>query len=214
MTKGTYEVLAEIKPRPAMWLGAATIGRLSSFLHGFWYAQDNLIPTFEMPPFELLHDWTAIRFKQGYSAAGWCNILINECQGDELAALQLFFTLLEEFKQVQAVRVVEVALGPDNLAFFYSEACQVRRYNVGPSKEETRSLSPDKIYIIQFSGGLGYYVFHHRKGEVVARDVYYPSFRAVLKRLRQEFGPTLHYHDSLDLSMSAIGAIMRGINYN
>jgi hypothetical protein len=210
MAKGTYELLTEIKPRPAMWFGVATIGRLDAFLHGFWYAHDYLVPAFEMPPFELLHDWTAIRFNQGYSTAGWCNILIKECQGDEVAALQLFFTLLEEFKQVQAVRVVEVVLGPDNLAFFYSEACQVRRYNAGPGTEATRCPSPDKIYIIQFSGGLGYYAFHHREGELVARDVYQSSFRAALKRLRQEFGPTLHYQDSTDLSTSVIKAIMRG----
>ncbi|RZK32125.1 MAG: hypothetical protein EOO63_02285 [Hymenobacter sp.] len=211
MAKGIYELLTEIKPRPAMWFGVAAIGRLDAFLHGFWYAHENyLVPAFEMPPFELLHDWTATRFNQGYSTAGWCNILINECQGDEVAALQLFFTLLEEFKRVQAVRVVEVVLGPDNLAFFYSEACQVRRYNVGPSKEETRSLPPDKIYIIQFSGGLGYYAFHHREGELIDRDRYYSSFRAALKQLRQEFGPTLHYQDSNDLSLSAIKAIMQG----
>lgn len=194
-----------------MWLGVAAIGRLDAFLHGFWYAHENYLEAaFEMPPFDLLHDWTAIRFNQGYSTAGWCNILIKECQGDEVAALQLFFTLLEEFKQVQAVRVVEVVLGPDNLAFFHSAACQVRRYNVGPSKEETRFLPPDKIYIIQFSGGLGYYTFHHRAGELFDRDRSYSSFRAALKQLRREFGPTLQYQDATDLSTSAIKAIMQG----
>lgn len=210
MAKGTYELLTEIKARPAMWIGVAAIGRLEAFLHGFWYAHDYLVPAFEMPPFELLHDWTAIRFNQGESTAGWCNMLIKECQGDEGAALQLFFTLLEEFKQVQAVRVVEVVLGPDNLAFFHSEACQVQRYNAGPSTEETRCPPPDKLYIIQFSGGLGYYAFHHRAGKLVNRDRYCSSFRAALQRLRWEFGPTLHYHDSTNLSTSAIQAIMRG----
>lgn len=210
MAKGTYELLTEIKPRPALWFGVATIGRLEAFLQGFRYAHNYVGPAFEMPPFELLHDWTAIRFNQVYSTAGWCNMLIKECQGDEVAALELFFTLLEEFKQVHAVRVVEVVLYPDNLAFFYSEACKVRRYKAGPIQEDTRCPPPDKIYIIQFSGGLGYYVFHHQEGELVTCEEYRSSFRAVLKRLRLEFGPTLHYHDSNDLSTNAIEVIMRG----
>lgn len=209
MAKGIYELLSEIKSRPTMWLGAAAIRRLEAFLHGFWYARHDVMPA-EMPPFELLHDWTAVRFNQGESTAGWCNMLMHECQGNEAAALQLFFALLEEFKQVQAVRVVEVVLGPDNGAFFYSAACQVRRYTAGPSQEDTRCPPPDKLYIVRFSGGLGHYAFHHREGEPVARDAYYPSFRAALKQLRREFGPTLRYRESNDRSASAIKAIMQG----
>jgi hypothetical protein len=52
----------------------------------------------ERPDFGGLHDWIAERFGWPSSAAGWCNIILQECAGDDSKALDSFFALVEDYR--------------------------------------------------------------------------------------------------------------------
>lgn len=206
MEQNVYELLAQMKERPAMWLGTADISLLEAFLNGFGYAQpSSLARPDAWPPLWLLHDWTAHKFHQSSSVMGWRRILTQHCQGDEQAALRLFFDVLEEFKAVRVMRVLEIQLSPAAHAFYSSDACQIQRY---AGTDPARLPAPDGVYVVQFSGGLGHYVFHHRQGQELSRDGSYPSLRACLKRVRQEFGDTSTWQEVGSLSMAAIRALL------
>lgn len=203
MRQNVYELLARMKERPAMWLGTFKISLLEAFLNGFGCAQFSEVgqPS-AWPPISLLTDWTAHKLKQGGSP-GWARILTRHCQGDEEAALHLFFDLLEEFKTLRVVRVVEIELDAAAYAFYASEACQVQSYyytSAGP----TPIPAPDALCVIQFSGGLGYYVFHRQPGQRLAKEAWYASFRACLQHLRQKFGTTVTWQEAGKLSTAAI----------
>jgi len=203
MKQDVYELLTKMKERPSMWLGTAKISLLEAFLNGFDYAQCSQVgqPS-AWPPLWLLTDWTAHKFKQG-SSPGWARILTHHCQGDEAAALHLFFELLEEFKALHVVRVVEMELDAAAYAFYASEACQVKRYH-STSAGPTPIPAPDALCVIQFSGGLGYYVFHRQPGQRLAKEAWYASFRACLQHLRQQFGHTVTWQEAGKLSAAAI----------
>lgn len=203
MRQDVYELLAKMKERPARWLRTPRISLLESFLAGFDSAQlsEGRQPS-AWPPFWLLHDWTAHKFKQG-SSPGWARILTRYCQGDEEAAFHLFFDLLEEFKALHVVRVVEVKLDAAAYAFYASEADQLQSYyytSAGP----TPIPPPDALCVIQFSGGLGYYVFHRQPGQRLAQAAWFISFRACLQHLRQKFGNTVTWQEAGKLSAATI----------
>jgi hypothetical protein len=95
-----YETLALIRPRPAIYLGRCSLQALRSFLDGcFHMALEHGIECSGQPDFSGLHDWVARRFGWSASTAGWCNIIIQECGGDDGKALERFFELVEEYRR-------------------------------------------------------------------------------------------------------------------
>ena len=98
-----YETIARMRPRPAMWIGHHSLVRLRAFLDGcFYMAHEHGIECREQPDFGGLHDWVAKRFGWYESTAGWCNIIVQECGGDEGEALDRFFDLVEEYRRSAA----------------------------------------------------------------------------------------------------------------
>lgn len=95
-----YDMIALIRPRPAMYIGDHSLFCLRSFLDGcFFLAEEHGIRTDESPSFGGFHDWVAERFGWYESTAGWCNIIVAECDGDPGRALDRFFELIEEYRQ-------------------------------------------------------------------------------------------------------------------
>jgi hypothetical protein len=206
MGQEVYELLAQIQARPAMWLGTAKISLLEAYLNGFYYAQSSARgQSGNWPPLGLLPDWMANKFNPGSAVSGWSRILTQHCKGDEQAALHLFFDVLEEFKEVRIMRVLEFHLSPAAHAFYASDACLIQRYT---NTDPARLPAPANVYVVQFSGDLGHYIFHHRSGQPLSSDGSYPSFRACLKRLRQEFGGALAWQEVGSLSVAALTTLL------
>jgi hypothetical protein len=94
-----YEVIDRIRRYPAMYLGQTSLIRLKAFLDGcFWVATEHALPTDDCPPFGELYDWVARRYGWYESTAGWCNIILQECGGDDAKALGRFFELIDEYR--------------------------------------------------------------------------------------------------------------------
>ena len=95
-----YETIALIRARPAMYIGSHSLIRLRAFLDGcFFLAQQHGIECGERPDFGGLHDWVAKRNGWYESTAGWCNIILQQCGGDDANALDRFFELVEEYRK-------------------------------------------------------------------------------------------------------------------
>jgi hypothetical protein len=94
-------IIQDIKARPGMFLGSCSITRLRSFLDGYQSARADLgIPrTHEERAFDGFQSWVQARF-QVTSAQGWDSIILLH-SSNEQEALQLFFDLLEQFRQEQ-----------------------------------------------------------------------------------------------------------------
>ncbi|MGB3694157.1 MAG: hypothetical protein WA999_15670 [Spirulinaceae cyanobacterium] len=94
-----YDTLKEIQKRPPLYLGGRSIFRLESFLYGYFYVKKKMgLPTTEgEKDFEEFHDWLQERLRVKTNKS-WSSILLFR-SSDESKALDLFFELLEEFKQ-------------------------------------------------------------------------------------------------------------------
>ena len=103
MTKryDVYQTIDRIRPRPTMYLGEYSLSRMEMFLGGCFYMADEYgIECCERPNFGGLHDWVALHYGWDESTAGWCNIIVQECGGDQGKALDRFFDLIEEYRRI------------------------------------------------------------------------------------------------------------------
>lgn len=102
LPKSIYDLfdLEQFRKRPAMYMGSGSITVLRTYVHGYFYAIDaNDIEIEDPVRFEEFHDWVADYFGWRESTAGWANIILHECDGDEQGGLQTFFELYDQFKK-------------------------------------------------------------------------------------------------------------------
>jgi hypothetical protein len=93
-----YHLIAQIKARPGMYLESATITALKCFLDGYNFAcrikdaEERLDP-----PWQDFHEFVRARTGFAESTGGWCYMLLHHCDGDEEAALAVFFDMFAAF---------------------------------------------------------------------------------------------------------------------
>lgn len=94
-----YDLISNIKKRPAMYLGEPSVTHLGVFLSGYNFARRQLgIPQTEQEQqFSVFQEWIQRKFKVS-SSQSWDKILLFFAQ-DETSALEQFFALFDEFSQ-------------------------------------------------------------------------------------------------------------------
>lgn len=103
-----------------MFLGSNSITALRHYLDGYQAAEreyaicrkDELFPL----PFWCMHEYVAYCLKDS-SVMGWNRLILNACDGAEEAALQKFFELYDEFRQIGMKRYWKAVLSKDNIAW-------------------------------------------------------------------------------------------------
>jgi hypothetical protein len=97
-----YDMLEEMRERPAMYIGSHSIVLMRAFLDGYKFAacRNDMVED-SHPEFSEFHDWVARRFGWNESTAGWANIILQETGNDEAAALDQFYLLIDEFKATE-----------------------------------------------------------------------------------------------------------------
>ena len=127
-----YKMIEDMRVRPAMYLGTSSVTKLQSFLDGYQAAlynfdieeiQDILLPL----PFWFFHEYVARRFDYYESTSGWCNMILDQTAQDEEKGLQLFYTLLDEFKQLDINRYYAADLNESNITHHVSDKFAPRR---------------------------------------------------------------------------------------
>src|SRR4051794_31062962 len=92
-------LLKEIKMRPGIYIGRASITRLASFLDGYYYGVGETTPLSD-PLFSGFQDWVKNRYHLNTSHNWSSIILFFEC--DEALAFKKFFELLDEYRAESA----------------------------------------------------------------------------------------------------------------
>ncbi len=81
-----------------MYIGDKKITILRAFIDGYLFALEaNNINLAEKEKFTEFHDWVANYFGWYESTAGWKNIILEECNGNEEIAVDKFFELYDKF---------------------------------------------------------------------------------------------------------------------
>jgi hypothetical protein len=93
-----YELIAQIKVRPNLYLGSNSITALKSFIDGYHFACFiNDIEEDLAPPWQDFHEFVRARTGFRESTGGWCYMLLHVCDGDEAQGMADFFEVFGEF---------------------------------------------------------------------------------------------------------------------
>ncbi|QMS88997.1 hypothetical protein HUN01_15815 [Nostoc edaphicum CCNP1411] len=191
--KNIYDILAMIRTRPGMYLGQRSLTALRSFIDGYFFAigQNGILIEEENPPFSQLNNWVARYYKRYGSTAGWKNIILREV-GDEAKACDVFFELLELFKQRFPVLKYRVFLNPNHKSTgaIYRRICIDGIY---------KDLDPPKeIRIVQYTTDSGFYRFDVSQAGEITEIGYFETENLVMEEVKKEFEVSLDEWENLN----------------
>lgn len=83
---------------------------MQPYLYGYLHAvEDSADDQPETnPPFSRFNAWVAAKFDWYEPTAGWCRIILKESGGDDAAALDRFFNLVDEFQTARLIPIHHV----------------------------------------------------------------------------------------------------------
>ena len=94
-SKSLYEFISELERHPKSFLGSKSITRLSLFLQGWMYGDDQIIGIENLDIFDR---WIKSKFNYSENDPhSWSRVILFYSQ-DESDALDLFFKLFKEFR--------------------------------------------------------------------------------------------------------------------
>ncbi|MEH1845679.1 MAG: hypothetical protein V7L25_11940 [Nostoc sp.] len=184
--KNIYEILAMIRSRPAMYLGQRSLTALDGFIGGYSFAlgENGIFYGEETPPFTQFNDWVARYYKWYESTAGWKNIILREV-GNEAKACDVFFELLELFKQRFPVLKYRVFLNPNHKS---TGVIYQRLYIDGIEKELNL---PKEIRIVQYTTDSGVYRFDVSQAGEISEIGYFETEKLLMEEVNREFQVSL-----------------------
>lgn len=144
-------VINTIRKRPGMFLGNNSITALWHFLDGYRAAEMDLGVCWkgELFPlrFKYMSEFTNIRL-DCHNNLGWCNHILSFCNGDEKRALDMFFDLYDEYKQIGMRRYWKAVLSEKNIQWSNSMDYSVSMRN---NKKEPMFADPVAVYVIELT---------------------------------------------------------------
>ncbi len=94
-----YNMMKGFQTRPQMYFGKKSLTLMIMYLHGFWSATMQFGIEFENGFYPEMSDWVRKKLNvKDKLSLHYSSLILEECNGDEEKAFDLFFALLEEFK--------------------------------------------------------------------------------------------------------------------
>lgn len=149
-----HRMIRQIQTRPGMYIGSNTLTSLEHFLDGYQAAErdfgvgmcrnGNLFP----PDFYYMHNFADFRLQTECLCAGWRHNILTYCHGDEEKALNLFFDLYQEFRQLKMKRYWKAVLTKENIAW---NDKMKRCYSVREHGPEPVYKNPIAVYALELT---------------------------------------------------------------
>jgi hypothetical protein len=176
-----YELLDAIRPRPAMWLGHASIGHLSAFLSGLSFA--DLDPG--SPSIWGFTRWITARV-DGISANLPC-MWLEENLGTE-AALEAYFRYLDEYRVCKEIEVAVARLAQLIPRFFVVDSAGNKQSPPSPDRLYVGQFAPSKVFFLgeDYGGNVERCFPYHRtlKGAIAEAKIRWSVPVSAWKRQR------------------------------
>lgn len=191
--KNIYGLLEIIRQRPGIYLGQRSLTALKGFIDGYSFAivENNILVEEEIPPFRQFHDWVARYYKWYESTAGWKNIILKEV-GDEAKACDVFFELLELFKQRLPIIKYRVLLNSN-----HKRTGAIFRYSyIGGIRTEL--ALPQEIRIVHYTTDSGFYRFDVSLSGEISKIGYFETEKLAMEAVRKEFQVSLDEWEALN----------------
>lgn len=181
-----YNLIETIRVRPGIYLGSNSITALMHFINGYRFAERETedfssqapAPTLFPLDFWYFHEFTKIKLGFSSSVPGWKNLILETCGGDEKKALETFFPMFDEFRNIRPVRYWKAVLTAENIA--YNDGCEhcYRMTGTDHSAREPIYENPLAAYIIELdlTDKTAYLLAVETKADIRPEHWFYESF--------------------------------------
>lgn len=153
-----YDMLDIIRKRPGMYVGAKKLSLVEILINGYcWGLKDakqsysQLYPL----PFSLFESYCQIKYQKS-NAMGYRCMLLENCDYDEEKALELFFELLDEYREnARIIGCYECSLTKENVNYFQTNEKGMKRliHIKGEEIEYSLYRNVKKFYRLHLSYG-------------------------------------------------------------
>ncbi len=145
-----YRSLNEIRKRPGMYLGEPSISKMSTFIDGFLYCQQQIDKGY-VTSFDGFNDFVSIHFYGKTSHLGWKDCILSNVI-DEKRALEVFYELLDEYlKDIKCE-----GFYPFRIEIIY-DAIPVKIIHTTNHGNPSRFTNPHEHNVTCFSDNKSYY---------------------------------------------------------
>lgn len=145
------DMINTIRKRPGLFLGNNSITALWHFLNGYQAAERDFGVDWkgELFPlrFKYMSEFINIRL-ECHNNLGWCSHILTFCNGDEKKALDMFFDLYDEYKQIGMKKYWKAVLSEENIQWNNSMEHGVSMKN---NEKGPMFVDPVAVYVIELT---------------------------------------------------------------
>ncbi len=185
---GLHRMILQIQTRPGMYLGSIALTPLEHFINGYQAAERDYGINWHGYLFPLnfyyMHNFADFWLKTECLCAGWCYNILTVCHGDEEKALNLFFDLYQEFRQLEMKRYWKAILTKENIEWNdnMEHACIMGEYGKEPIYK-----NPIALYVLELTIP-AYMLVVETEREVHTEALFFSSAEGTKKNSRIQGG--------------------------
>lgn len=150
------DFLGALRKRPPMFIRKKYITYLETLINGYLMGKrDAKIYCTRLFPldFWFMHEFVRIKYNEESSTAGWCNIILNNCDNDEEKAFDRFFEVYDEFKQLRMTECIKYVLTENNIEYNNS---MEHGYSMSTYGKEPIFRNPAAVYFVNLTNDMGW----------------------------------------------------------
>ena len=183
--KDLGDLLQFIKKRPGMYINPISLNQLRHFISGYQSAL-HIHNIEELKPFNSsvsFHDWVALRTHYSESTSGWVNMILDQTDGNEEEAFELFFKYLSEYETRKERILYELSLPKQNTPKVWKKTVE------GYEMVEVFCYLPSAtVQIIKYTEDPGVFIrYKDSLGKTIEREDYHSSLQKALYWVSMEF---------------------------
>ena len=196
--KAFYDLVEEMRERPAMYLGVASLVRLQAYVHGFSHAcekfdkeepQQTVLPL----PFWFFHEFTKNYYSAASSVCGWCNLILDNNNKDDEKSLAVFYKLIDVYKNLNVANC-EVAEISERHHEYNMTNKNAPKYSIGSNPKLLSVFHNAKnVFIYELSDNVGYVVLIELENEFQIVMQIEPQKNKIIKYFDKIFGKKLKW---------------------
>lgn len=180
------DILDAIKKRPLMCIRKKHITYLETLINGYFMGKKDYRTHLFPLDFRFMHEFAKVKYHESSSTAGWCNIILKNCDGDEEKAFDRFFELYDEFKQLRMTECAKYVLTESNIDYNNS---MKHGYSVSAHSKEPIFSKPIAVYLIHLTNNTGWIVLTETDSRICINEIMiFESREQALESAEKYFG--------------------------
>lgn len=194
-----YDIMDEVRDKPALFMGSKSITVLNSFLDGAVYTLNKLgidigYNDFSPIPFCFFNNYVARYYNYFEPTSGWMNMILNKNGGEEKTSFDILYTLLDNFRSIEILNIKKCILTQEQINYHMeNELAKKRVLDNDANRIIPLFTDPKSVYLLELSNHSGYLCMVEACNTILLHSELLPSRQSAIKYFKSIFGGSYHW---------------------